>query len=55
MLVEDSARWIEAADGELLVLVVPGPRLGLASVLLLRERRPALGCVEVPGGAAPRW
>jgi hypothetical protein len=52
MLVEDSARWIEAADGELLV---PGPRLGLASVLLLRERRPALGCVEVPGGAAPRW
>jgi hypothetical protein len=53
MLVEDSARWIEAADGEL--LVGPGPRLGLASVLLLRERRPALGCVAVPEGAAPRW
>ena len=49
MLVEDSARWIDAADGELLV-----PRLGLASMLLLRERRPALE-VDVPGGAAERW
>jgi hypothetical protein len=55
MLVEDSARWIEAADGELLVLVGPELRLGLASVLPLRERRPALGCVEVPEGAEARW
>jgi hypothetical protein len=53
MLVEDSARCMGTADGELLVLVGRGPRLGLASMLFLRERRPALW-VEVPGGAAPR-
>ncbi len=36
MLAEERARWMAAADrpGEL----VPGPRLGLTSVLLLRER-----------------
>ena len=54
MLVEDSARWIEAAEGELLVLARLVPRLGLASMLLLRERRPALE-VDVPAGAAERW
>lgn len=54
MLVEDSARWIDAAEGELLMLARLVPRLGLASMLLLRERRPALE-FDVPGGAAARW
>jgi hypothetical protein len=53
MLVEDSARCMGTAEGELLVLLEPEPRLGLASMLFLRERRPALW-VAVPGGAAPR-
>jgi hypothetical protein len=56
MLVEDSARCMAAADGELLALALARleARLGLASVLLLRERRPGLG-LEVPEGALGRW
>jgi hypothetical protein len=50
MLVEDSARWMAAAEGELLEL---GPRLGLTSVLCVRERRPARW-FEAPG-AVVRW
>lgn len=37
MLVAERARWIAAAEGGLAVELAP--RLGLASVLLLRERR----------------
>lgn len=49
MLVFDRARWIAAAErpGEL----EPGPRLGLTSVLLLRERRPEWDLTAEPGGA----
>lgn len=54
MLVEDSARWMDAAEGELLVLARLVLRLGLASMLLLRERKPALE-FDVPGCAAERW
>jgi len=48
MLAADRARCMAAADGEPAEPAGLGPRLGLASVLLLRERRPALG-FDVPG------
>jgi hypothetical protein len=52
MLADERARWMEAAErpGELLEL---GPRLGLTSVLLLRERRADCDCERAlgPGGA----
>jgi hypothetical protein len=54
MLVEDSARCMAAADGELLALAKLEPRFGLASVLLLREVRPGRE-LEVPEGALERW
>jgi hypothetical protein len=54
MLVEDSARWRAAGEGELRPLARLAARFGLASMLLLRERSPALAC-EVPVGAAERW
>jgi hypothetical protein len=49
MLAEERARWMAAAEspGEL----VPGPRLGLTSVLLLRERRPDWDLTLGPAGA----
>jgi hypothetical protein len=54
MLVADSARWMAAAEGELLELAELAPRLGLTSVLWVRERRPARW-FEAPGGAVLRW
>lgn len=52
MLVDERARWMAAAErpGELLL----GPRLGLTSVLLLRERSADWDCERAlgPGGAA---
>lgn len=53
MLVDDSARWMAAAEGELLELARLGPRLGLASALFLREGMPDRAAV-VPGGAVVR-
>lgn len=49
MFVLERARWMAAAErpGEL----EPGPRLGLTSVLLLRERRPDWDLAGGPGGA----
>ena len=54
MLEDDRARWMAAAEGT----VVPGPGtlgvlLGLASLLLLREGRPDLGCESTRAGL--RW
>lgn len=54
MLVAERARWRETAEGILEVEAARlGCRLGLTSVLLLRERKP--GLVFVPGVAAVRW
>lgn len=44
----DSARCRAAAEGTVVLAAATlGPRLGLTSVLLLREARPALGLVVV--------
>jgi hypothetical protein len=51
MLVEDRARGIGVAEGEVLEPAGLDPRLGLALMLFLRERRPALEFVV----AAARW
>lgn len=50
MLVEDRARCTPGATAELDRLE---PRLGLASALLLRERKPGLALA--PEGVALRW
>ena len=47
MLVDERARWMAAAEGMVeLGPAVLEPRLGLASLLLLREARVDLGCVS---------
>lgn len=54
MLVDDRARWREAAEGVLALDPARlGARLGLMSVLLLRERKPDL--VVVAATAPVRW
>lgn len=54
MLVEERARWREAAEGVLALDPARlGARLGLMSVLLLRERKPDL--LVVPAGPVVRW
>lgn len=55
MLVDERARWREVAEG-ILDTVPVGPRLGLTSALLLRERKPGLAFVPVAlATAAVRW
>jgi hypothetical protein len=50
MLVDDRARWRAAAEGEL-ARVLLAPRLGLTSVLVLREGIRARAVLVVAGGA----
>lgn len=51
MLDADCARGIGVAEGEILEPAGLGPRLGLALMLFLRERRPALGFAAAAGAA----
>ena len=54
MLVADKARWIEVGEGVLALAAARiEVRLGLTSLLLLRERKP--GREVGLGGAAGRW
>jgi hypothetical protein len=53
MLADDGARWTEAAGGPGAVELLP--RLGLTSMLLLRERKPALAFVPDDAAARCWW
>ena len=54
MLVDDRARWMAAAEGTVVAGKL-GPRLGLTSLLLLREARVDLGWASARAAARCDW